>query len=154
MGVVIGMRGKDIKPENALKHIAGYFVGLDFTNRDLQNLNKDEGADWCLAKGTDGYAPISDFIHHSAVTDCSNVEIELKINGETRQKSNTSKMIFDVPSMIADISKYQELREGDLIFTGTPEGVGVVKSGDHMVCAIRNGDDLDQDLVTLVVDIA
>ena len=97
---------------------------------------------------------MSEFIHHSAITDCGNVEVELQINGETRQKTNTDKMIFDVPAMIADISKYQELKEGDLLFTGTPEGVGVVKSGDRLVCAIRNGDDLDSDLVTLVVNIA
>ena len=84
LGLVIGKRGKDIKPENALKHIAGYFVGLDLTNRDLQGVNKKDGADWCLAKGADGYAAVSEYVHHSAVPDCSNVEVELKINGETK----------------------------------------------------------------------
>ena len=82
------------------------------------------------------------------MTDPRNVEIELKINGETRQKSNTSKLIFDIPTMIADISKYQELREGDVIFTGTPEGVGQVHGGDVLVASIKNGGE-DQDLVTL-----
>ena len=124
LGIVIGMNGRHIKPENAMSHIAGYFVGVDFTNRALQTVCKDTGADWILAKGADQFGAISDYIHKSAVPDVGNVEVELTINGETRQKSNTSKLIFDVPTMIADISKYQELREGDIIYTGTPEGVG------------------------------
>ena len=106
MGVVIGMRGKDIRPENALKHIAGYFVGLDFTNRRLQQLNKNSGADWCMAKGSNEFAAVSEFIHKSAIEDVSNVEIELTVNGQTRQKVNTSMMIFDIPTMIADISRF------------------------------------------------
>ena len=106
MGIVIGMTGKDIRPENALKHIAGYFVGLDFTNRKLQRLNRDSGADWCMAKGSNEFAAVSEFIHKSAIEDVSNVEIELTVNGETKQKVNTSMMIFDIPTMIADISRF------------------------------------------------
>ena len=141
MGVVIGMRGRNIKPENVMKHIAGYFVGLDFTNRALQQMNRDTGADWCMAKGSNEFAAVSEFIHKSAIKDPSNVEIELTVNGETRQKENTSMMIFDLPTMISDISRFQELREGDLLFTGTPEGVNLIKKGDHLICALRNGAD-------------
>ena len=151
MGVVIGMRGKDIKPENAMHHIAGYFVGLDMTNRKLQTQNKAHCADWTLAKGADGMAAVSEFVHKSAVPDLANVEIELRINDQVRQKGNTSLMIFDIPTQIADLSKYMELREGDIIFTGTPEGVGQVFAGDRMWCAIRNAG--GDDLVTLSVDV-
>ena len=120
------MRGKDIKKENAMKHIHGYFVGIDFTNRTLQNLNRDFGTDWPMSKGSNGYAAVSDFVPKSAVLDATNIDIQLSINGVTKQKSNTEQLVFDIPTMIADISKYQELREGDLIFTGTPEGIGSV----------------------------
>ena len=77
----------------------------------------------------------------------------MQINGEVRQKSSTSKMIFDVPTMIADISKFQELRRGDLLFTGTPEGVGQVRAGDELVCAIRNAGE-KADLVRMQIKIA
>lgn len=151
LGVVIGMRGKSIRRENALKHIAGYFVGVDFTNRVLQRLNKEAGGDWVMAKGSNDFAAVSDFIHKGSVPDVGNVELELQVNGETRQQANTSMMIFDVPSMIEDISRYQELREGDLIFTGTPEGVNSVKAGDKLLCCMRNGG--GDELVRLEVDI-
>ena len=104
LGVVIGMRGRNIRPENVHKHIAGYFVGVDFVNRLWQGQNKDDGSDWSMAKGSNQFAAVSEFIHKSAVPDHGDVEVELKINGEVRQKENTSKMIFDVPTMIADIS--------------------------------------------------
>lgn len=146
------MQGRNIKPENAFKHVAGYFVGLDFTNRVLQGLNKKSGGDWCLAKGTNQFTAVSEYVHKSAVEDPANIDVQLTINGETRQSSNTKMMIFDIPTMIADISKYQELREGDLIFTGTPEGVGAVKDGDHLVCTIRNGGD-SIDLATLNINV-
>ena len=153
VGIVIGMQGRNIKSENAFKHVAGYFVGLDFTNRILQGVNKKSGADWVLAKGTNQFAAVSEYVHKSAVVDPSNIDVKLTINGETRQSSNTKMMIFDMPTMIADISKYQELREGDIIFTGTPEGVGAVKDGDNLVCTIRNGGD-EIDLATLNIKVA
>ena len=106
MGIVIGMRGRSIRREDALKHVAGYFVGVDFTNRTLQRLNKDTGADWVLAKGSNDFAAVSDFIHKSAVADVGNVELELQVNGQTRQQASTSQMIFDLPAMIEDISRY------------------------------------------------
>ena len=150
LGVVIGMRGRNISPENAHRHIAGYFIGVDFCNRVLQRRNNGDGSDWCMAKGSNKFAAVSEYIHKSAIPDSANVDIELQINGETRQKENTSRMIFDVPTMIADISKYQELREGDLLFTGTPDGVGAVKAGDHVVCCLRNGAD-EANLATLSI---
>ena len=84
LGVVIGMRGKNIRPEDVLKHISGYFLGIDFTNRTVQQLNKKAGADWCMAKGSNNFAAVSEFIHKSAIPDLNNVEIDLKNNGETK----------------------------------------------------------------------
>ena len=77
LGIVIGMRGRNIRPENVHKHIGGYFVGVDFTDRVLQDVNKAAGSDWCLAKGTNQFAAVSEFIHQSAVADVADVEIEL-----------------------------------------------------------------------------
>ena len=84
MGIVIGMRGRDIRPEDAMRHIAGYFIGVDFSDRVMQGMNKAAGADWCIAKGANGYAAVSEYIHKSEIQDCGNVEIELTVNGETR----------------------------------------------------------------------
>ena len=113
---------------------------------------KDEKADWCAAKGANEFAAVSDFVPKSTVYDHDDIEIELTINGETRQKSNSSFMIFDIPTMIADISKYQTLNKGDLIFTGTPEGVGPVRDGDSVHIAMRNGRDMSEivSLTTLI----
>ena len=84
MGIVIGMRGRNIRPEDVHRHIAGYFIGVDFCDRVMLGLNRDAKADWCIAKGSNGYAAVSEYIHKSQIEDCGNVEIELTINGETR----------------------------------------------------------------------
>lgn len=155
LGIVIGMQGRAIKEADAMRHIAGYFIGLDFTNRDLQQFNASTGGDWPLAKGANSFAGVSDFVHKSELPDPANIEIELSVNGETRQSSSTSDLIFDIPTIIADISKYQELREGDLIFTGTPSGVAKVQNGDQLTCSLRNGEDSGRSiLATLDIRIA
>ena len=153
VGVVIAKNGRNIKPENALKHIAGYFVGIDFCNRGILGEHRAIGADWTMAKGSDDFAAVSEYIHKSAVNDHSNIELEVKVNGASKVKSNTGHMIFDIPTMIADISKYQELRQGDILFTGTPGAAGPLNHGDELACAIRNGDDTATDLVTLNISI-
>ena len=84
LGVVIGMRGRNIRPENVHRHIAGYFVGIDFCNRVLQQASRKNTTDWCLAKGADEFAAVSNYVHKSAIPDPNNVEVEIKINGETR----------------------------------------------------------------------
>ena len=84
LGVVIGMRGRNIRPEDVHKHIAGYFIGVDFCNRVLQRRNNGDGSDWCMAKGSNQFAAVSEYIHKSAIPDSGDVDIELKINGETR----------------------------------------------------------------------
>ena len=77
LGVVIGMRGRNIRPENVHRHIAGYFIGVDFCNRVLQRRNNGDGSDWCMAKGSNQFAAVSEYIHKSAIPDSSNVDIEL-----------------------------------------------------------------------------
>ena len=85
MGVVIGMKGRDIKKENVDKHIAGYFLGVDFCHRDMQGENKKDGSDWgCVAKGSNEFGAVSEYIHKTAVRDCGDVVISLSINGVER----------------------------------------------------------------------
>ena len=121
-----------------MKHISGYFLGIDFGNRDmLDNCIKPDGSDWTLMKGADSFAAVSDFVDKSEVEAWDNMELELKVNGKLRQSSNTQKMIFGVPKLIADISKYMMLHEGDLIYTGTPEGAGMITDGDEVYAHLK-----------------
>ena len=127
---VIGKEGKHVKTEEAMTHICGYAVGLDMTLRDVQDVAKKEGLPWSVAKGFDTSAPISDAVPAETVTDPHSLNIELKVNGKIRQSSNTSEMIFKLDYQVAYISSIFKLEEGDLIFTGTPKGVGQAVPGD------------------------
>lgn len=128
--VAIGKGGKNILKEDALNHIAGYGIGIDFTARDLQAQAKEKGHPWSVAKGFDNFAPISTFIPFMNEDELSELALELTVNGTTRQKGVTSDMIFDVPTLVSYISTIFTLNEGDIIFTGTPMGVSAVKQGD------------------------
>lgn len=128
--VAIGKAGANISAEDASQHVWGYAVGLDMTRRDLQAEAKKLGRPWCTGKGFDHSAPIGP-IH--PVTDAgwiSHAAIHLNVNGVVRQKSDIQKLIWNVAETIEHLSKYFELQPGDLIFTGTPEGVAAVKPGD------------------------
>jgi len=107
-------------------------------------MNSKTGSDWSVAKGSNSFAAVSEFVHKSAILDVNDVDIELFVNGAKKQSSNSSMMIFDVPTMIADISTFQELREGDLIFTGTPQGCTKVNTGDKLLGVLRNGGSTDE----------
>lgn len=134
--VAIGKAGADIAAADALQHVWGYAVGLDMTRRDLQGEAKKLGRPWCTGKGFDHSAPIAP-IH--PVTDTgflSQGTIELHVNGETRQKSDINKLIWNVAETIEHLSRYYTLQPGDLIFTGTPEGVAAVRRGDLLEGAI------------------
>ena len=113
-----------------MNHIAGYVLALDMTARDFQDEAKKKGQPWSLAKGFDTSCPVSEFIEKSKVTDPGSTPLWLKVNGAMKQNGNTSDMIFSVPYLISYISKYFKLEEGDVILTGTPEGVGPVRKGD------------------------
>lgn len=128
--VAIGKGGANISAADALSHVWGYAVGLDMTRRDLQAEAKKLGRPWCTAKGFDFSAPISP-IHPIAETGLLNeAGIYLNVNGAPRQKSNIDKLIWNVAETIEHLSRYYMLQSGDLIFTGTPEGVAAVKAGD------------------------
>lgn len=123
------------------KHIAEKFagnyydeigLGIDFTARDIQTKHKEKGLPWELAKAFDNAAPISQFISKSEFNDIYNMGFELKINGQSRQNGNTKNIIFSFEKLISFVSKYITLKKGDLIFTGTPEGVGKINRGDKL----------------------
>jgi fumarylpyruvate hydrolase len=130
--VAIGGSGSNIDAADAAKLIYGYAVGLDMTRRDLQGVAKEKGRPWELGKAFDHSAPISPMKPVSATGEILRAQIWLNVNGERRQASDTSKMIWSVNETIAYLSRFFELRPGDLIFTGTPEGVGAVKRGDEL----------------------
>jgi fumarylpyruvate hydrolase len=127
--VAIGVGGAAIKVEDALKHVWGYCCGLDMTRRDLQNEAKKTGRPWDMGKGFDLSAPMGDLIP-AAGFDPSKGKIELKVNGKTTQVSDLSKLIWSVPEVISNLSHLVTLAPGDLIMTGTPEGVAAVVRGD------------------------
>ncbi len=139
MVVSIGKFGSYISPEDAMEYVSGYGIGIDITARDVQSALKSKGHPWTLAKGMDTFAPIGDFVDAEKVADPHNLDITLHVNGELRQKGNTSDMIFTIPALISYISEYATLHKGDLIFTGTPAGVGPLHDGDEITAEIGNG---------------
>lgn len=128
--VAINEEGKNIKAEDAEKFILGYAIGLDMTLRDVQSEAKKKGLPWSIAKGFDTSAPISDIIPANEIKNPHNLELICKVNGEIRQKGSTGKMIFKIDKLIEYISTIFTLERGDLIFTGTPEGVSQIHPGD------------------------
>lgn len=124
--------GKHISEKFAHKYYEELGLGIDFTARDIQNVHKANGLPWELAKAFDHSAAISNFIPKSTIEDLNNLQFELSINGENRQNGNTRDLIFSFEKIIAFVSQYITLKKGDFIFTGTPEGVGQVKSGDKL----------------------
>ena len=130
--VAIGTGGRNIKAADAEKHIYGYAVGLDMTRRDLQNDMKKQGRPWCIGKGFDHSAPIGPITPAAQAGDVANAEIYVQVNGQDRQRSNTSQLIWNIAETIEHLSAAWELQPGDLIYTGTPEGVGAVVSGDKI----------------------
>lgn len=137
--ILIGTEARNISPEKAEKTIAGVAVGLDLTARDIQAKAKQNGMPWSLAKGFDTFAPVGPFVRVSPGTNLQNLDIEVKINNEIRQKGNTIHMLFSVKEIISYLSYRFTLFPGDLIFTGTPEGVGLVKAGDTITATLDKG---------------
>ncbi len=129
--------GKNIEPKFAHKYYDEIGIGIDFTARDLQAKLKEKGLPWEKAKAFNGSAPISNFVQKSQFADLKNLNFHLEVNGETRQKGNTEMMLWNFDEIIAEISKYFTLKTGDLIFTGTPSGVGKVNIGDKLTAFIE-----------------
>ncbi len=128
----INKPGKNIAAEFAYKYYDEIGIGIDFTARDIQAKCKEKGLPWEKAKGFDGAAPIGQFVNKSKFKDLNNIHFHLTINGNTIQKGNTKDLLFSFDTVIAYISKFFTLKTGDLIYTGTPEGVGPVSIGDRL----------------------
>lgn len=135
----ISKEGTNIEEKFAPRYYDSIGIGIDFTARDLQQKAKDKGLPWDIAKGFNGSAPVSDkFLPVNDMKDLNNINFSLKINGELKQQGNTSLMLFGFDYIISYLSKFFTLRTGDLIFTGTPKGVGPVKIGDILSAFIED----------------
>jgi 2-keto-4-pentenoate hydratase/2-oxohepta-3-ene-1,7-dioic acid hydratase in catechol pathway len=131
--------GKNIEEKFAHKYYDAIGIGIDFTARDLQQKAKEKGLPWDIAKGFNGSAPISDkFLPVGAFKDLKDINFKLSIDGEIKQQGNTSLMLFSFDYIISYLSRFFTLRTGDLIFTGTPKGVGPVKTGNVLQAFIED----------------
>ena len=128
--LAIGTGGADIAAGDALRHVWGYAAGLDMTRRDLQGEAKKAGRPWDMGKGFDQSAPIGAIVPAARLADPTRGRIELRVNGAVRQSSDLSQMIWSVAETVAFLSRFVRIAPGDLIFTGTPEGVAAVARGD------------------------
>ncbi len=145
--ILIGISGKNIPESNALDYISHVGIGIDFTARDLQDQAKEKSLPWSVAKGFDTFAAISSFVpFNGSASDLNNLSFQLEINGEIRQKGNSKNMIFSIPAIVSYLSSIFTLTEGDLIFTGTPEGVGIVREGEIIKASMTNGPTLSLDV--------
>ncbi len=137
LGVVIGIPGRNIPRAEVERHILGYCIFLDITARDIQKEETRRGTSWALAKGFDTFAPVSQIVRREEIENPDDLAIRLWVNEEIRQDSNTSFMIFSIGEIIEYISSYMTLETGDIIATGTPEGVGPVRMGDVITAEIE-----------------
>jgi 2-keto-4-pentenoate hydratase/2-oxohepta-3-ene-1,7-dioic acid hydratase in catechol pathway len=134
----ISKEGKYIQPQFAHRYFEEIGLGIDFTARDLQDQCKAKGLPWEIAKAFNGSAPIGEFKSVAELGDLKNIDFHLEINGELKQKGNTSLMLFDFATIISYVSQFFTLKKGDLIYTGTPAGVGPVQTGDELIGFIGN----------------
>ena len=144
--VKINRTGKNIEERFAPKYYDEIGVGIDFTARDIQSKLKVKGLPWELAKGFNGSAPISGFVAKTDFADLQNINFRLDVNGETRQQGNTNLMLFKIDYLIAFVSRYFLLQQGDILFTGTPKGVGPVQIGDRLTAYIEDQKMLEFDV--------
>jgi fumarylpyruvate hydrolase len=145
--VAIGTGGRNIAAADAFKHVYGYATGLDMTRRDLQGEMKKQGRPWCIGKAHDHSAPIGPITPAAQAGDVVNAGIWLQVNGSDRQRSNVNKLIWNIAETIEHLSAAWELQPGDLIYTGTPEGVNAVVSGDTLTGGVDG-------LVSITVKVA
>lgn len=134
--VKISRLGKNIPEKFAHRYYDEIGVGIDFTARDMQRQASAEGLPWTISKGFDGAAPIGNFVSKSELGDVKNISFSLEKNGQLVQQGNSGNMIFSFDAIIAYVSRFFTIKIGDLIFTGTPSGVGPVKIGDNLVAKI------------------
>lgn len=140
--VAIGRQGRALQAEEALACVFGYAVGLDMTRRDLQHEARRQGRPWSISKGFDASAPLGPITPAAQVPQIASAAIELTVNGATRQRSTLAHMIWKVGGILEHLSRAWTLEPGDLVFTGTPEGVGAVSRGDVLEAHIAGLADL------------
>ncbi|XP_068746948.1 uncharacterized protein [Montipora capricornis] len=138
LAVVIGKTGVSILESDAMDHVGGYALALDMTARDIQDAAKKKGWPWTFAKGFDTALPISEFVPKAEIPDPNSVHLWLKVDGQIKQDGNTQDFIFKIPYLISYISQNMTLEEGDLILTGTPQGVSAVRPGQTIVCGLAD----------------
>lgn len=136
LAVIMGKRARRVSEEDALSHVSGVAVFNDVTARDMQASARKAGQPWALSKGMDTFAPMSAPVPLSSVRDLRRLELELRVNGEVRQRGCSADMLFPPERLIAYITSYMTLEEGDIIATGTPEGVSGLKDGDLVEASI------------------
>ncbi|MDD6210065.1 MAG: fumarylacetoacetate hydrolase family protein [Bacteroidales bacterium] len=141
--VKINRLGKNISEKFAHRYYEEVTIGIDFTARDLQSKLRESGLPWEISKSFDNSAALGDFISKSEIKDLNNLNFHLDLNGQTVQQGNTGKMLFTIDQIIAYASRFFTLKIGDLIYTGTPAGVGPVKIGDHLEGFLENSKLLD-----------
>jgi len=135
LGVVIGKKMSKVPKEDVMKHVAGYSITIDVTCRDLQEQCKEERKPWCISKCLDTFCAVGPFIPADKLAH-DNVEMILTVNGDKKQHANTKDMLFDVPTLLEYVNRHVTLLPGDLVQTGTPEGVGPMDRGDTVTVSI------------------
>ncbi|KAF3769280.1 hypothetical protein M406DRAFT_321241 [Cryphonectria parasitica EP155] len=148
LALIIGKKVTDLDASDekaAFDAIDSYALSIDMTARNIQEEAKKKGLPWDISKGFDTFLPVSKVIPKSKIPDPHNIEIWLKVNGETRQEDSTNLFLFQIPRVLSDISKVMTLEEGDIVITGTPKGVGPVLPGEVMTAGIRvDGKELEE----------
>ncbi|MGK2943277.1 MAG: fumarylacetoacetate hydrolase family protein [Desulfuromonadales bacterium] len=137
LAVLIGKQAKGVCAAEALDHVAGYAVALDLTLRDVQNTQKEKGLPWEIAKGFDTSCPLSAFVPANQVRNPQNLQLKLTVNGKMRQNGSTGDMMRTIAELIAEVSSYFTLEQGDILLTGTPSGVARITSGDRLEASIE-----------------
>ncbi|KAF2187760.1 hypothetical protein K469DRAFT_704711 [Zopfia rhizophila CBS 207.26] len=148
LALVMGKTVRDLHPEDtmgSLEAIQGYLLAIDMTARNVQDEAKKKGLPWSIAKGFDTFLPISNFIAKSRIPDPHNANLWLSVNDQVKQADNTELMLFRIPRQLSDISRVMTLEKGDIVLTGTPKGVGSVKTGDVMKAGLKvNREDIEE----------
>ncbi len=147
LAVLIGRRGRGLGAEESVHYVAGYGVALDLTLRDLQAAAKKRGGPWALAKGFDGSAPVGCFVARESIENPHDLSIELRVNDEVKQSARTSSMIHRVPDLLAYVSRFLTLEPGDILLTGTPEGVGPLADGDVLLARVEGLPELEVEIL-------
>ncbi|MBM4200420.1 MAG: fumarylacetoacetate hydrolase family protein [Gammaproteobacteria bacterium] len=137
--LLLGAGGRHLSIDQAWRAIAGYGIGIDVTARDLQRKAQAAGNPWSIAKGFDTFAPISTFVASESIANPHAIGFELRVNGKLRQTGNSGEMLFNCGEIVAYLSTIFTLYPGDLIFTGSPEGVGTIRPGDRLVARFVDG---------------